>query len=92
MLRFWLFHSLLRWMGGPVRFYGPPKQQQKDHYTKNQLLVFGQSVHATNIDESRRFDNLEIATAPLFNPGSRPQLDELCGCQEGSVADVERTE
>jgi hypothetical protein len=48
-------------MGGPIRFYGPPQQQQKQHYTKNQLFVFGQSVHSLNIGEPAGFDNLEIS-------------------------------
>jgi hypothetical protein len=36
-------------MGGPIGFYGPARQQQPQHNTKNHLFLFGQAIHHGNV-------------------------------------------
>ncbi len=36
-------------MGGSIRFDSPADQQQSEHDTENQLLLFRQAVHDANV-------------------------------------------
>jgi hypothetical protein len=47
-------------MGGAIRFDGPTGQQQSQNDTKNQLFLFRQAIHITNIAETK-----QTATIPF---------------------------
>jgi hypothetical protein len=38
---------LNRWVRGAIRFDSPPRQQQADNDTENQLFLLRQAVHAS---------------------------------------------